>query len=259
LERTRVAIATVAFLGCFAAGETGAQVADTSWTVRGGTYDGAIVRIDPVLATAKGSRFWRVPVRGPRRIIGWNPSRLPVAVAFRQRAGFEPADSAAFWAILRQLEADAGLKLFEPATLAHGEDPPDVIVVDTRQMPSHEGMTLVTWTAVGSLYDARVHFRSRASARDPRVVTHEIMHALGFGHTTAWPSVMSPSLAFTSRLTLEDVAYLQAALESRAITERSEMWARLALATAREASGPPSDRDSGDMPVSGRSGIRPLW
>lgn len=212
----------------------GSQSIDSVWTIRGGTFDGTPVRVDRALPTSRGSRFWRSPGRTRGQLVGWNPSRLPAAVAFRAGAGMSETDSTAFWAILRQLETDMGMRLFEPASLGSGDDPSDVIVVDAKPMPSHDGMTLITWTNVGSLYDARVYFRSKATLHDARVVTHEMMHALGFGHTVAWRSVMNPSLTFTPRLTVEDVAYAQLAFASRGQTERAEMWTRLALAADRE-------------------------
>lgn len=126
------------------------------------------------------------------------------------------------------------MRLFEPASLIPDSDPDDLIVVDTKPMASAEGLTLVTWGYGGSLYDARVYVRAAETLRNPRVVTHEMMHALGFGHTAAWTSVMNGYGGGGRGLTAEDVAYAQFALHSRAATEREDMWARLALAVERE-------------------------
>lgn len=133
------------------------------------------------------------------------------------------------------------MHLFEPVSLEGGSDPDDVIVVDLKPMVSNDGMTLVTWSTPGSLYDARVFLRSNTTLHDERVVTHEMMHALGFGHTLAWHSVMNPDLAFTGRLTREDIAYAQLAFASRAVSERTDMWERLALAVSREPKAPLDD------------------
>jgi hypothetical protein len=164
-------------------------------------------------------------------------------VAFRENARVGEADSVAFWDILRRVEHDAGIRLFEPASLESGADPEDVIVVDVKPMHGNAGLTLVTWSTHGSVYDARVFVGSRESLHDQRVVTHEMLHALGFGHTGAWHSVMNPSLRSTSRLTREDVAYVQAALASRAAAERYDMWTLAALAASREPAIPPEDGD----------------
>ena len=231
-----------AIAAAIAPGVMRGQGADSAWTIRGGSYAGQRVSIDRSAANRSGSRFLRLSSRrGDSRIIGWNPSRLPVAVGFRVSSGVSPADSAAFWTILRHMEDDMGMRLFEPIALENGLDPEDVVVVEVKAMASDEGRTLVTWSNHGSLYDARVFVRSRATLRDERVVTHEMMHALGFGHTIAWHSVMNPVVAFNSRLTREDVAYAQMAIASRALSERADMWERLALAVSREAGAPLDD------------------
>jgi hypothetical protein len=155
-------------------------------------------------------------------------------VAFHPGSEISMADSSAFWTTVRQLEADAGMHLFEPAVLEAGGDPEDVIVVAIRSGSRSDGLTLVTWDGFGSLYDARVFLRSRTAFHDRRIVTHEMMHALGFGHTTAWASVMTPSYDQVARLTAHDVADVQAAVASRAAAEREDMWSRLALAVSRE-------------------------
>ncbi|MEO8575288.1 MAG: hypothetical protein ABI556_01245 [Gemmatimonadales bacterium] len=173
-------------------------------------------------------------IGGQKRIVGWNPSRLPARVAFRQGRGISESDSVSFWQILEHMQQDMGMRLFEPASLSADSDPDDLIVVDTKPLTSAEGLTLVTWSSGGTLYDARVYLRAPETLRDARVVTHEMMHALGFGHTAAWLSVMNGYGGGAKGLTPEDVAYAQVALESRASSEREEMWVRLALAVERE-------------------------
>ena len=220
------------------AGEAQAQsrIADSVWTIRGGPYDGTAVPIDLARASRRG-KFWRLStVSGRQRIVGWNPSRLPVAVAFRPGLLISEGDSAAFWNSLRLIESDMGMRLFQPVTIPHGQDPEDVIIVDIRPMAKDDGVTLVTWNAYGSVYDARVLLRSRATMHNERVVIHEMMHALGFGHTSAWYSVMNPASRLDSRLSIDDVAHAQLALASRVSNEREDMWARLALAATREFS-----------------------
>jgi hypothetical protein len=151
----------------------------------------------------------------------------------------------AFWKILRGMEQDLGMHLFEPATISVTDDPEDLIVVGRRSMTADDGLTLVTWSNDGSVYDARVFFRSSDVFRDERVVQHEMMHALGFGHTSAWPSIMNVGPGIR-RLSPEDVAYAQVALQSRAESERVDMWDRIALAVER------STPEAG-----GRSGYEP--
>ena len=229
-------------LSLSAAASLHAQNPDSLFTIRSGAYAGQAVRVDPSLASRRSSRFLRISgLKGETRYVGWNPSRLPAGVAFRPGTAVSESDSSVFWSILRQMESDIGMRLFEPAVISAGEDPDDVIVVETKQLSQEEGLTMVTWTARGVLYDARVYLRSTATLRDPRIVAHEMMHALGFGHTSAWSSIMNSGRGAPSRLTLQDVAYAQFALEARARSERSDMWERLALAHVREPQLEPGD------------------
>ena len=230
----RLACLAACALAISRASDAEAQRVDSAWTIRGGSYDGITVPIDVAAASRKG-RFWRLSsLRGEQRIVGWNPSRLPVAVAFRRGAGVTASDSTAFWNILRQLEADIGMHLFEPTTLMPGDDPDDVIVVDVKPMAADAGLTLVTWSTHGSIYDSRIYLGSRGLLHNERVVSHEMLHALGFGHTRAWHSLMNPAPSLGSRVTREDVAYIQAALASRSLSEREDRLSGLVLAALRE-------------------------
>jgi hypothetical protein len=130
------------------------------------------------------------------------------------------------------MESDLGVGIFSPATVTAGDDPDDVILVGIKAMAGDDGVTFVTWSGNGSLYDARVFFSSTAKLRDQGTVTHELMHALGFGHTSEFGSIMNSSPS-VQRLSPRDVAYVQLALRSRADTEMSEIWERLALSVER--------------------------
>ena len=227
-----------------AASPVAAQREDSVWTIRAGSYAGQSVRLNTDLATKRSSRFLRISkLKGDSRFVAWSPSRLPAPVAFRGGRGISDNDSLAFWSILREMEADMGMRLFEPAVLSDDSDPSDIIVVDTKNMPHDDGMTLVTWSSPGGIYDARVFLRSTATLHSSRVVAHEMMHALGFGHTSAWASIMNSGAASPSHLTPEDVAYAQFALESRAGSDRADMWERVALAMSRER----TETDSRDV------------
>ena len=240
-----------------AAPPAAAQQGDSAWTIRGGTFAGATVKLDIDLASRRNSKFLRISrLKGDSRFVAWSPSRLPAAVAFRAGRGITAPDSIAFWSILREVESDMGMHLFEPATLSADSDPDDVIVVDTKSMANNDGMTLVTWSSPGGIYDARVFVRSVATLHNPRVVAHEMMHALGFGHTSAWISIMNSGALSPMRLTLDDVAYAQFAFASRVGNDRSDMWERLALAAEREKSnGTTCDADA---IVTGLAGSGPM-
>lgn len=215
-----------------------AQPTVSTWTIRGGRYDGLEVRVDTQLAQRRGSAFFRVSrIRRDGRLVGWNPSRLPARVAFRHSRDVSADDSAAFWTILENMELDLGMHLFEPATLSPGTDPQDWIIVDTKNISGEDGRTYLTWSNDGAVYDARVFVRSSSLLHSPRIVTHEMMHALGFGHTNEWSSIMTPRAGAPSSLTPADIAYAQVAFDSRGANEREDMWERLALADERDGAG----------------------
>ena len=132
------------------------------------------------------------------------------------------------------MQLDLGVHVFRPVALSGDADPDDAIIVATKQMAWDDGVTYVTWSRNGAVYDARVFFRSPSKLHDAGVVTHEMMHALGFGHSSEWPSIMNATPT-TSRLSEADVAYAQLALRSRAESERTDLWERLALAVERES------------------------
>jgi len=44
---------------------------------------------------------------------------------------------------------------------------------------------------------------------ESRIATHELMHAIGLGHTGAWPSVMGANTGANNSPTVDDVAYAQ--------------------------------------------------
>ena len=217
------------------------QRTDTVWTIEKGSYAGLTVPVHIEAAIGgpgRSEHFWRGAKAGlPTGVVGWKSTRYPIPVAFRHDGfshAISPNDSAAFWLILGEMSKDFGMDLFSPSTVAN-DDPPDVIVVDLRLMTNIAGLSRATWTQSGELFDVRVTFQAAAMLRDPHVVTHEMMHALGFGHTTAWASVVDPRPAGgAQRVTAEDVAYGELAMHSRVTRERVVTRDLIALAVARE-------------------------
>lgn len=193
----------------------------TTWRIESGTYRGREVAIEAVAALRRvGGRapFWRIaPVsgRGPKTLLGWRSADLPIRIAFNRPASggrIDAADSAAFWAVARRMEEDLGARFFEPATPDGAER--DVVPVEIREQMA-EGHTFVAWSQTGDAHDAVLLFRSSTALRDPHVATHELLHLLGFGHATAWPTVAQPVGGREPRLTPEDVAHVQVALRLR--------------------------------------------
>ncbi|HJQ21976.1 MAG TPA: hypothetical protein VJ867_16650 [Gemmatimonadaceae bacterium] len=211
----------------------------THWRIDAGTYAGQDVPIDAAKAlqrTAGGAGFWRlVPISGtaPRRLLGWAEDAFPLRVAFDRARSFEPitgADSAAFWSAARRMETDLGMHLFEPAGMLDTVRGPVASV--ELSMQSSEGHTSVSWGAAGNAGDGIVLFRRAATFHDAHVVTHELLHLIGFGHTYAWPTVSTPSGGTESALTPSDVAYVQLAMRLRRLQHDTGALPGLPVAAA---------------------------
>jgi hypothetical protein len=190
----------------------------TRWRIRGGAFDGRDVGIDPSRATTRygeGTGYWRLTNRGrlTGRAVSWATDSFPLRMAFRHERG-DPAistsDSVAFWEKATALEQMVGRSLFRPAAFedvnAPGAD--GILVTVNRGLPA-AGKTFITYDQGGRIYEALVVVSQRAFLVESRVATHELMHAVGFGHTGAWSSVMGPSTNGVDTPTVEDIAYAQ--------------------------------------------------
>jgi hypothetical protein len=187
------------------------------WTIRGGPFDGRVVMVDPALATERSggvAGFWRVTRRAhpTGRAVGWVVDSLPIRVAFRHERrdpAISSTDSSRFWAMASELELLLGRPLFRPASFSEIEGGADGILVTVDPGMPAAGRTFVTYDAAGRIYEALLTVSRRDYLDDPRVLMHELLHALGFGHTTGWRSVMGPSTGGVRAPTPEDVAYAQ--------------------------------------------------
>ena len=188
------------------------------WRIGGGVFDGRDVNVDPIRATTRygeGTGYWRLTRKGrsPGRAVSWLIDSLPVRVAFRHERGdpeISTADSARFWAVAADVEKRIGRSLFRPAMFATVDSPGvDGILVTVDRRMSAAGRTFTTHDASGRLFEALVTVSRREFLGDPRVASHELLHALGFGHTAAWRSVMGPNSGVIDVPTVEDVAYAQ--------------------------------------------------
>jgi len=202
----------------------------THWRIRGGPFDGREIPIDPVRATtryADGSGYWRVTKRGRfiGRAVSWVADSVPVRVAFRHERG-DPSvsvtDSIRFWDVARNLESTLGLSLFRPASFEEIDGGADGILVTVMPRLAAAGKTFVTYDQSGRIYEALVTVGEREYLGQPRVATHELMHAIGLGHTGAWSSVMGPNTAGVDLPSAEDVAYAQLYFEISKVQRERE-------------------------------------
>ena len=187
------------------------------WRIDAGTHQGIELPIDAAAAIGRSreSAFWRrVPVGGRgATILGWRPDAFPLRIAFDRGRSSErvtASDSAAFWVAAEQLEQDLGADLFVPATFERTR-PEGTISIEIGSQYA-EGHTFIVWNQQGDAYDGVVTLRHASTTQNGAVVTHELLHLLGFGHTSAWQTVMHPITGSAQRATPQDVAYAQVAL-----------------------------------------------
>ena len=184
------------------------------WRVRGGPFDGREEPIDPARATTRfgdGPGYWRLSRRSGRAV-SWVADSFPIRIAFRHAAGdplISPNDSLRFWDLAANLERLLGRRLFRPASFEEVDAGADGIFVAVNRRMSAAGKTFITYEATGRIYEALVTVSRNAYLGDSRVAMHEMLHALGFGHTGAWSSIMGPNVAGVESPTVEDVAYAQ--------------------------------------------------
>jgi hypothetical protein len=209
---------SVVTLGAGVPGEpTRIVLVPVRWRIRGGPFDGREVPIDPARATTgygDGTGYWRLTRRGRSagRAVSWVADSFPVRVAFRHGRGdpyISANDSVRFWEMAANLERLLARKLFRPASFEEVDAGADgILVTVNRRMPA-AGKTFITYDASGRIYEALVTVSQNDYLGQSRVATHEMLHAIGFGHTGAWSSVMGPNAAGVESPSVEDVAYAQ--------------------------------------------------
>lgn len=221
-------------------GEYSVVLVPMRWTVRTGAFAGRTVEISLSSAFQPAGRqqssFYRhtegrSPSNRPAPIASWPEGVFPIRVAF-DRSGFAGAvaarDSAEFWNIVQEMEEEFGRDLFRPAR-AHETQPDDRGgPEDVIHVIMDPGLRAVGWgTSIsqgGDILYGTVRVRDGGvfSGYDAAgLIKHELMHALGAGHTCSWTSALADirvcAARRASRLTPEDVAYLQLLIEVREI------------------------------------------
>jgi len=184
------------------------------WRIRGGPFDGREVPIDPARATTRygdGPGYWRLSRRSGRAVT-WVADSFPVRVAFRHASAdpfVSPNDSIRFWDMATNLERVLGRRLFRPASFEDVDAGGDGIFVAVNPRMPAAGKTFITYDGTGRIYEALVTVSRNAYLGDSRVAVHELLHAIGFGHTRGWGSIMGPNADGIDSPTAEDVAYAQ--------------------------------------------------
>ncbi|HYD52003.1 MAG TPA: Ig-like domain-containing protein, partial [Gemmatimonadaceae bacterium] len=129
----------------------------------------------------------------------WAEAQLPIPVVF-DRAGstgtISLGDSVALWAVLHGMEASLGRTLFRPARPEEvpaplgGFSTGAILVAIDGNLQGFAGWTNWYWGADLHMRGARIRVRAASLLGNESLVTHEFLHAMGFHHTCAWPTVM---------------------------------------------------------------------
>jgi len=243
-------------------GELRVVVIPRSWTIRAGKYAGRPVEVSLERAFAPAcpgcSSYFRAGVRdvtSGRRAPSatWPAGVFPLRVAFTGETPFQRVtarDSAVFWRLAAELEAELGRDLLRPATYAETLPdargaPEDVILVESDPRLRRVGWGSTISQTGDIIYGAiRVRDPGVFSGRDgPRLVKHELLHALGVGHTCAWRSVMAQLPECSARgadaPTPEDVAYYEVLSYTRELqrAHRAQLGLEASLRGERMFSG----------------------
>jgi hypothetical protein len=200
------------------------------WRIPAGSYAGQEVDISPVRARTTMCRgcgsFWLqvYGVNGPVWFQSWRSSSFPLRMAFDREysmpRGAAP-DSSTFWRITQDFEEAFGQDLFRPARYADVQpqdddrDPNDVVLVMVDRDVRAAALTTVLSRAGVLEFGTMSLQRAGPLTNGPgwQLVGHELLHALGTGHTCEWKSVAADVLLCpemrTERPTADDVAYVQ--------------------------------------------------
>lgn len=204
------------------------------WRIAAGKYAGRVAEVnlraafEPPADDDPGSFYaWQIAAQPGRRDRpqSWGRESFPLAVAFDHETTREPIagrDSVAFWRTVEEMEQRFGQDLFRPGALAEVTGPGGRGIrlwVDSTMGRWAEGWGGVRIDAEGRIVQGTVELRQRPAGRTAVVVQHELMHALGFGHTCSWPSLMTVPSCYryrTEEASVFDVAHVQVSLAVRA-------------------------------------------
>lgn len=220
----------------------------THWTVRKGAYLGSEQTIDLVAAFGSDTddtHFLNKFSQVRTMLVAWSPSSLPISIGFDTTRLWKPmttTDSANFWQVTNDVNAIIGETVFKPAgpvpfapTGAIGVRLDSTVaalgeaVLGTnlsRCSPAARVCTAVQgeiWMLRYDVYwggDHTMPYIPPLTEESSRMIAHELMHTLGFGHACYWPSVMMVTKfqcvrvsSIPTRPTATDVAYIELVFE----------------------------------------------
>lgn len=157
----------------------------------------------------------------------WSASDFPIQLAFNHSASTNPitsADSVALWTVIHQMEADVGRTLFKPVDFssltppdANGFTPKTVLVWVDNTLTGFSGYTNWIWDGSQNMIAAKTRVRQNSFLANRSLMSHELLHALGFHHTCAWATVMGGyGCTSAAGITQTDAAAFNAGYQTRA-------------------------------------------
>jgi hypothetical protein len=131
-------------------------------------------------------------------VILWADADLPVPLAFNRATGAVSAsDSIALWSTIDQMQRELGRQLFVPTDFslvaapdANGFSRKAVLVSVDATLSGFSGYTNWIWDGALNMLAAKTRVQRGSFLADRSLMTHELLHALGFHHTCAWITVM---------------------------------------------------------------------
>lgn len=131
-------------------------------------------------------------------VILWADADLPVPLAFNRATGaISSSDSIALWGVIDQMQRELGRQLFVPTDFsqvtapdANGFSRKAVLVSVDPSLSGFAGFTNWIWDGGLNMLAAKTRVRLSSFLADRSLMTHELLHGLGFHHTCAWVTVM---------------------------------------------------------------------
>jgi hypothetical protein len=203
------------------------------WTIDRGTYTGTTIDLSPDAAFRAPCpdmsdincdgfypRAWTTGLKL------WPAAAMPIPLAFDSELSTDAitaADSAGFWRIVERMHLDFGSPLFRPARyeeltrIDDGRAVGAVLVRIDNTLKGFGAWANWWWDDAGFILAGVVRPRSTTLLHDLPLMTHELLHTLGFKHTCSWPTVMGGyGCSSHEGLSPTDVAHAHAALAVRA-------------------------------------------